>query len=205
MIATQVAPPRTEPEALFADVIVPRHLATDRSLHRAIVAPTHAAYGHRVLVPFGRSILQGAVIALSTSFLKVFDRARLKEISLVAPGRGRNRCGLEPVPALTAGGGTVCRAMGTMSQVGVASGTQATSAGQPLRTDGARAGVLAAREPCSVKARTLLTRLREKPSGVRRRSQSWSGQLVARSQVSRMGGGGPGPAVGLAGASRPTI
>ena len=51
---------------------------------------------------------------------------------------------------------------------------------------------LAAREPCSVKARALLTRLREKPSGLRRSSRSLGpGDLLHDLKVSRVGGGGP--------------
>jgi len=85
MISTQTVPPRMEPEALFADVIVPRHLAgpftyTVPSSLRSILR-----IGHRVLVPFGRSILQGAVIALPHVLPQGLDRARLKEIRSLLP------------------------------------------------------------------------------------------------------------------------
>jgi primosomal protein N' (replication factor Y) (superfamily II helicase) len=80
MILTQAVPPRTESEVLFADVIVPRHLTgpftytVPSSLHSTL------RIGHRVIVPFGRSLLQGAVIALSHILPHGLDRTRLKEI-----------------------------------------------------------------------------------------------------------------------------
>ena len=61
--------------------------------------------------------------------------------------------------------------MGTMSQVGAASGSQAAGAGHPLRTDGAREG-RSCGGSCSAKARALLTRLGKKPIAFRRSSRS---------------------------------
>ena len=52
-------------QALYADVIVPRHIA---KAFTYLVPPTLAqtlAIGHRVLVPFGRMVLEGVVISLS--------------------------------------------------------------------------------------------------------------------------------------------
>src|SRR5580765_2218200 len=87
MILTQVAPPRTEPEALFADVIVPRHLAGPFTYIVPLSLRPTLRIGHRVLVPFGRLILQGAVIALSQVPPQGLDRTRLKEIcSLLQEG-----------------------------------------------------------------------------------------------------------------------
>jgi hypothetical protein len=126
MISTQAAPPRTEPEALFADVIVPRHLAGPFTYIVPLSLRSILRIGHRVLVPFGRSMLHGAVIALPHVLPQGLDRARLKEIrSLLPEGTAAdvssNLFQLSP-------------------QVGAASGIQTASAGQPLRTDGTRAG-----------------------------------------------------------------
>lgn len=85
MIATQVAPPRTEPETLFADVIVPRHLAGPFTYTVPLSLRSTLRIGNRVLVPFGRSILQGAVIALSHVLPHGLDQARLKKIHSLLP------------------------------------------------------------------------------------------------------------------------
>lgn len=79
-MSAQAAPSRTEPETLFADVIVPRHL-TGPFTYTVPSSLRHTLrIGHRVLVPFGRSILEGAVVGLSYVPPQGLDRARLKEI-----------------------------------------------------------------------------------------------------------------------------
>jgi primosomal protein N' (replication factor Y) len=78
------SPPSTvhepSPEVYYADVIVPRHL-TGPFTYR-IPAPLRSSLriGHRVLVPFGASILAGAVTALMHTLPPGLDRTRLKEI-----------------------------------------------------------------------------------------------------------------------------
>ena len=85
MISTQAVPPHTQPESLFADIIVPRHLAGPFTYAVPLLLRPTLRIGHRVLVPFGRSILQGAVIALSHVLPQGLDPARLKEIHSLAP------------------------------------------------------------------------------------------------------------------------
>src|SRR5678816_1567569 len=81
MTSTQVTSPHIEVEALFADVIVPRHLAGPFTYTVPSSLRPTLRIGHRVLVPFGRSVLQGAVIAFSHVLPQGLDRARLKAVS----------------------------------------------------------------------------------------------------------------------------
>src|SRR5678810_916679 len=80
MVSPQAAASHTEPEPLFADVIVPRHLAGPFTYIVPLTLQPTIRIGHRVLVPFGRSLLQGAVIALSPTLPQSLDRAHIKEI-----------------------------------------------------------------------------------------------------------------------------
>ena len=76
--------PQHDPSRLYADVIVPRHIAKSFTyLVPAPLAPT-IAVGQRVLIPFGRTTLEGAVIALSRSIPAGVHAAHLKEIRSVA-------------------------------------------------------------------------------------------------------------------------
>jgi primosomal protein N' (replication factor Y) (superfamily II helicase) len=78
--------PQSDP--LYADVIVPRHLA--HSFTYSVPSHLRAVLrvGHVVFVPFGRSLVQGAVIALMRTHPPELDRQRLKEIrALVSAGR----------------------------------------------------------------------------------------------------------------------
>jgi primosomal protein N' (replication factor Y) len=71
-------PPSSSP--LYADVIVPRHLA---GFFTYIIPPqlrTSLKVGHCVLVPLGPSRVQGAVISLSQSAPAGLDRKRLRAI-----------------------------------------------------------------------------------------------------------------------------
>ena len=77
------------PERLYADVIVPRHLAGPFTY----IVPSRLRpvlqIGQLVVVPFGRSVVKGAVIALTGTPPVMLDRGRLKEIrTLVADGHG---------------------------------------------------------------------------------------------------------------------
>ena len=87
MTADQTAALQAEPNALYADVIVQRHLAGPFTYR--IPPPLRATLriGHLVLVPFGRSVIQGAVTALSPTPPPTFVGEQLKEIqALVADG-----------------------------------------------------------------------------------------------------------------------
>jgi len=172
MILTQAAPPRAEPETLFADVIVPRHLAGPFTYTVPSSLRPTLRIGHRVLVPFGRSILQGAVIALSHVLPQGLDRARLKEIrSLLPEGAATDvssnlfQLSRQVAEQYIAPWGQCLRLVLPPSPKPKAqiSHYELTEQGQ---------AALATQEPCSVKARALLTRLGKKPSGLRRSSRS---------------------------------
>ena len=80
--------PLREIHAMYADVIVPRHIAKAFTyLVPAALAPT-LAIGHRVLVPFGGAMLEGAVISLSHQPPMGVKAASLKEIRSLASGPG---------------------------------------------------------------------------------------------------------------------
>jgi primosomal protein N' (replication factor Y) (superfamily II helicase) len=172
MLSTQATPSRIEAEALFADVIVPRHLAGPFTYSVPSSLRSTLRIGHRVLVPFGRLILQGAVIALSHVLPQGLDRVHLKEIrslltedaatdvpsnlfqlsrqvaeQYIAPWGQCLRLVLPPEPKPRAR----------------VSHYELTEHGQTA---------LAAREPCSAKARALLTRLAKTPSKLRWSSRS---------------------------------
>ena len=171
MVSSLVGPPRTEPEVLFADVIVPRHLAGPFTYIVPLSLRPTLRIGHRVLVPFGRSILQGAVIALSQVLPQGLDRARLKEI-----------CSLLSEGAVTDVSSNLFQLSRQVAEQYVAPWGQCLRlvlppASKPRAqshyelTEQGRAA-LSSREPCSVKVRALLTRLGKKPSGLRRSSRS---------------------------------
>ncbi|HXX74205.1 MAG TPA: primosomal protein N' [Nitrospiraceae bacterium] len=67
-------------EACYADVIVPRHLIGPFTYRIPAQLRGSLRVGHRVLVPFGSSILGGAVTALMCSLPQGLERAKLKEI-----------------------------------------------------------------------------------------------------------------------------
>jgi primosomal protein N' (replication factor Y) len=83
---TSTLPRRTE--ALYADVIVPRHIA---KAFTYLVPPTLVqtiAIGHRVLVPFGRMMLEGVVVSLSNHLATEIKSASVREIrSLTLDGQ----------------------------------------------------------------------------------------------------------------------
>lgn len=172
MISRQAAPPRTEPEALFADVIVPRHLAGPFTYTVPLLLRPTLRIGHRVLVPFGRSILQGAVTALSHVPPHGLDRTRLKEIrSLLPEGAATDvsshlfQLSRQVAEQYVAPWGQCLRLV-----LPPAPKPQTPVSHYELTEQGKAA--LAAREPCSVKARALLTRLGKTPSGLRKSSRS---------------------------------
>ena len=172
MISTQAALPRTEREGLFADVIVPRHLTGPFTYTVPMSLRPTLRVGHRVFVPFGRSILQGAVVALFHVLPHGLDRARLKEIRSLLPD------------------GTASEVPSNLFELSRQVAEQYIAPwGQCLRlvlpptaeprtqvshyelTVQGRAA-LVNRETCSEKARALLTRLGRKPPDLRRSSRS---------------------------------
>lgn len=73
---------------LYADIIVPRHLAGSFTY---IVPPQLKSViqvGNCVLVPFGRSRVQGAVISLSCTLPPSLDRVKLREIRSIVTDNG---------------------------------------------------------------------------------------------------------------------
>ena len=76
-------------DALYADVIVPRHISKSFTY---LVPPTLApeiGVGSRVLVPFGRVMLEGAVVSLAKELPAEIHAASLKAISsLVQENQG---------------------------------------------------------------------------------------------------------------------
>lgn len=80
---------------LYADVIVPRHIAKAFT-YIVPAALTHTiSIGQKVLVPFGRTILEGAVIALNVGIPKGMGTTHLKEITSLADDSQDT----EPTPA----------------------------------------------------------------------------------------------------------
>jgi len=80
-----IGEPRTitaqDPEApLFAEIIVPRHFAGPFTYRIPAELRAVLRVGHLVFVPFGRSLVQGAVIALSPHHPPSVPLERLKPI-----------------------------------------------------------------------------------------------------------------------------
>lgn len=167
MLSTQASTPPIEPTALFADVIVPRHLAGPFTYRVPLSLHPTLRVGHRVLVPFGRSILQGAVIALFHVLPYGLDQARLKEI-----------CSLLPEGAATDVSSNLFELSRQVAEQYVAPWGQCLRLVLPPApkpraqvtlyelTEQGRAA-RAAREPCSAKARALLTKLAKQPIALR--------------------------------------
>jgi len=165
MVSTHAASQNIETEPpLFADVIVPRHLAGPFTYAIPLALRPTLRIGHRVLVPFGRSLLQGAVIALSQAIPQNLDRARLKEIRSLIPE--------EAPPDVSS---SLFRLSRQVAEQYVAPWGQClrlvlppaakprTNAKRYKLTEQGRAALLA-HVPFSVKVRALLTRLERKPS-----------------------------------------
>ena len=171
MISTQADPSPTEPETLFADVIVPRHLAGSFTYTVPSSLRHTLRIGHRVLVPFGRSILEGAVVALAHVIPQGLDRARLKEIrSLISEGAATDvssslfQLSRQVAEAYVAPWGQCLRLV-----LPPIPKPRAPVVHVELTEQGRVA--LESRAPCSVKERALLTRLRDKPLKFRQSSR----------------------------------
>jgi primosomal protein N' (replication factor Y) len=81
-----VPPVRHEP--LYADVIVPRHIAKAFTYLVPVALTQTITIGRQVLVPFGRTMLAGVVIALSNRLPSGIKPAALKEIRSLDNGSG---------------------------------------------------------------------------------------------------------------------
>lgn len=80
-------PRRIEP--LYADVIVPRHIAKAFTYRVPHTLAQTIAIGRRVLVPFGRTVLEGVVISLNNYLTTEINSASIREIhSLDHDGQG---------------------------------------------------------------------------------------------------------------------
>ena len=172
MTSTQVTSPHIEVEALFADVIVPRHLAGPFTYTVPSSLRPTLRIGHRVLVPFGRSVLQGAVIALSHVLPQGLDRARLKEIrSLLPEGIATDvssnlfQLSRQVAEQYVAPWGQCLRLV-----LPPAPKPRAEVSHYELTEQGKAA--LAARKSCSMKTRALLARIGKNTSGLLRLSRS---------------------------------
>ena len=162
------APPNTEPETRFADVIVPRHLAGPFTYLVPLSLRPTLRIGHRVLVPFGRSMLQGAVVALPPLLPHGLNPARLKEIhSLLPEGTATDvppdlfQLSRQVAEHYVAPWGQCLRLVlpPTTKPQKPISHYQLTEHGKTA---------VSAREPYSAKERALLVKLSKTPSGLRK-------------------------------------
>jgi primosomal protein N' (replication factor Y) (superfamily II helicase) len=87
MMTSHAVSSRTEMDPLYADVIVPRHLTGPFTYRVPVSLKAVLRVGHLVLVPFGRSVIQGAVISLTGVRPSALAPEQLKEIrTLVTNG-----------------------------------------------------------------------------------------------------------------------
>lgn len=75
-------------EPLYADVIVPRHIAKAFTYLVPVALTQTIAIGRQVLVPFGRTMLAGVVISLSNRLPSGLRAGALKEIRSLDNGSG---------------------------------------------------------------------------------------------------------------------
>ncbi len=73
---------------MFADVIVPRHLAKTFTYLIPPSLVSRVGVGQRVVVPFGRTMLEGAVIGLTHDLPSGVKASQLKAIAAVSEGDG---------------------------------------------------------------------------------------------------------------------
>ncbi|HEY6084275.1 MAG TPA: primosomal protein N', partial [Nitrospira sp.] len=79
---------RFVPPNLYADIVVPRHLAGSYTYLVPEPLKPVLRVGHCVLVPFGRSSVQGAVISLAQTLAPGLDRKNIKEIRAIVSDQG---------------------------------------------------------------------------------------------------------------------
>lgn len=80
--------PLVRHELLYADVIVPRHIAKAFTYVVPEALTRTLAIGRQVLVPFGRTMLEGVVISLSNRLPSGIRAGALKEIRSLLNGSG---------------------------------------------------------------------------------------------------------------------
>jgi len=80
MMTSDAVSSRAEMDPLYADVIVPRHLTGPFTYRVPVSLKAILRVGHLVLVPFGRSVIQGAVISLTEARPSALAPEKLKEI-----------------------------------------------------------------------------------------------------------------------------
>ena len=97
MGSSRSAVPDSSHQVCYANVIVPRHLTGPFTYRIPAHLRSSLRIGHRVLVPFGPSILPGAVTALMQRLPRGLDRTRLKEIRGMLRGAHSTEV---PVPLL---------------------------------------------------------------------------------------------------------
>lgn len=97
MRSSRSAVPDSPHQVCYANVIVPRHLTGPFTYRIPAQMRSLLRIGHRVLVPFGPSILPGAVTALMHRLPRGLDRTRLKEIRGMLRGAHSTEV---PVPLL---------------------------------------------------------------------------------------------------------
>src|SRR5215469_10154517 len=97
MGSSRSAVPDSSDQVCYANVIVPRHLTGPFTYRIPAQLRSSLRIGHRVLVPFGPSILPGAVTALMHRLPRGLDRTRLKEIRGMLRGAHSTEV---PVPLL---------------------------------------------------------------------------------------------------------
>ena len=172
MISTEAPPVPKGPEAIFADVIVPRHLAGPFTYRVPLSLRPTLRVGHLVLVPFGQSMLQGAVIALFPALPYNLDQARLKDIHSLLPAGAATDVSSnlfdlsrQIAEQYVAPWGQCLRLV-----LPPAPKPQAKISYYELTERGRAAHV--AREPCSAKERALLTKLGKQSITLRRPSRS---------------------------------
>ncbi|MCP9450048.1 MAG: hypothetical protein NNA21_08320, partial [Nitrospira sp.] len=88
MALPQHASPVIRTHGLYADVIIPRHI--NKAFTYIVPHPLaqEIAVGRTVLVPFGRTIVEGAVISLSDRLPNGIKLSRLKSIHCLADSAG---------------------------------------------------------------------------------------------------------------------
>ncbi|BCA55395.1 primosomal protein N' [Nitrospira sp. KM1] len=72
--------PISQTDSLYADVIVPRHMAGPFTYKVPSRLASSIKVGHLVVVPFGKSILHGAVIELARTFSGPVEHSRVREV-----------------------------------------------------------------------------------------------------------------------------
>ena len=73
---------------VFADVIVPRHLAKTFTYLVPPALVSRIRVGQRVVVPFGRTMLDGAVVGLTRELPHGVSLLQLRAIDSLAEGNG---------------------------------------------------------------------------------------------------------------------